>query len=433
VTAGTERKPLTGAFRADGAAPTLGEYRKAGGYEGLRRALKEMKPGEVTKEVLASGLRGRGGAGFPTGKKWSFMPMGEKARHPKYYTCNADEMEPGSFKDRVLMEGNPHLLIEGMAIASYALEASTAVIFLRWAYHAARKRLERAIAEAYDGNFLGENIMGTDFSLRLHVHSSAGRYMCGEEATMMTALEGRRPFPRAKPPHLSVCGLWGKSTVNNNVETICNVPHIVKNGAAWYKGLSRTKEGGTKLYTMAGRVQRPGAWELPMGTTMRELLEEHAGGMREGYRFRAAIPGGASTEFVLKGHLDTKMDFDSMPESGSRLGTGTVVVLDDRTCPIGTTWSLMDFFSRESCGWCTPCREGLPWIARILEAIERGEGEPGDMDILREHCRDLGPGRTFCFLAPGAMEPLRSALRYFEDDFMRHIREKRCTYGRAGL
>jgi NADH-quinone oxidoreductase subunit F len=426
-------KPLTGRFRKDGQALSLEEYMQAGGYRGLQKALSGMSPEAVVKAVTDSGLRGRGGAGFPTGKKWELMPRGEEARRPAYFICNADEMEPGTFKDRVLIEGDPHQLIEGIIIAAYALGAERAYVFLRWEYHEAARRLEKAIKEAYAKNMLGKNIMGSGLDLDLHLHRSAGRYMCGEETTMISALEGKRPFPRFKPPHTQHCGLWGRSSVTNNAETICNVPHVVLNGPEWYRGLSNSEEGGTKLYAVSGRVKRPGVWELPMGTTLRELIEEHAGGMNAGYSFRAAIPGGASTEFVLEEHLDVKMDFESVPSAGSRLGTGSVIVMDDKSCPVGVLFSLMSFYARESCGWCTPCREGLPWISRIVAAIHNGTGEMQDLDTLRAYSRHLWMGRTFCLLAPGAMEPLRSALKYFEDDFKRHIDEKRCPWNERNV
>ncbi|MDA8164358.1 MAG: SLBB domain-containing protein [Desulfobacteraceae bacterium] len=421
-------KPLTGHFRPDGQPVALAAYREAGGYRALAKALGQ-EPQEITKTVIDSHLRGRGGAGFPTGTKWKFMPMGPEARRPKYLTCNADEMEPGTFKDRLLMEGSPHLLLEGMIIAGHALQADHAYIFLRWAYRRAAAILEKAIREAYDSGLLGKNILGSGTSLDLHLHISAGRYMCGEEKTMFTALEGRRPLPRTAPPHVTTSGLWGKPTVNNNVETLCNVPAVVGLGAERYRQLSHTGDGGTKIYGVSGKVNRPGGWELPMGTTMRELLEEHAGGMQKGLACRGAIPGGASTEIVLEKDFDARMDFNELQKVGSRLGTGTMIVIDDRTCPVGLLLNLMLFFARESCGWCTPCREGLPWIARLLQAIEEGRGEPGDLEILEEHVHLLGPGHTFCMLAPGAMEPLGSGLKHFREDFERHIREKKCPWG----
>jgi NADH-quinone oxidoreductase subunit F len=382
----------------------------------------------VTTLVKDSNLKGRGGAGFPTGLKWSFVPMGDDVPHPKYLIANADEMEPGAFKDRLLLEGDPHQLIEGMIVASYAIQADVAFIFLRWAYRVAAERLEHALAEAYANNYLGRNICGSGYSLEMYLHVSAGRYMCGEETALLNALEGKRATPRSKPPFPAVSGLWGKPTIVNNVETFCNVPHIVNHGAEWFKSLSHTAEGGTKIYGVSGKVKHPGAWELPLGTTVRELLEEHAGGVRDGLKFRAAIPGGASTEFLLEEHLDVKMDFESVQKAGSRLGTGTMIVMDDQTCPVGLVHNLERFFAQESCGWCTPCREGLPWTAKILHAIEGGAGQPIDMQRLMLHTKFLGPGHTFCALAPGAMEPLQSALHYFREDFERHIREKRCPW-----
>jgi len=382
----------------------------------------------VTAMMKASNLRGRGGAGFPTGQKWSFVPMGEEAPRPKYLVVNADEMEPATFKDRLLLEGNPHQLLEGIIISAYAVQADIAYIFLRDEYRMAAKLLNAAIAEAYAANYVGRNILGTGYSLELYQHRSAGRYICGEETALLNSLEGRRPLPRAKPPFPPVVGLWGKPTAFNNVETICNIPHIVNNGAAWFRGLSDSEDGGTKIYGVSGRVRKPGLWELPMGTTIREILEDHAGGMYNGFALRALMPGGASTEFLMPVHLDVKMDFDSVKKAGSRLGTGTMVVLDDRTCPVGLVLNLMRFFAQESCGWCTPCREGLPWITRILEAIEHGHGQVEDLQRLKFHTRTITIGHTFCALAPGAMEPLQSALKFFEEDFQRHIREKRCPW-----
>lgn len=421
-------KPLTQNIRSDGEAPSLKEYEHAGGYEAVRRVLRELTPQAVTALVKDSNLKGRGGAGFPTGLKWSFVPMGDDAPHPKYLIANADEMEPGAFKDRLLLEGDPHQLIEGMIVGSYAIQADVAYIFLRWAYRVAAERLERAIAEAYANNYLGRNICGSGYSLEMYLHVSAGRYMCGEETALLNALEGKRATPRSKPPFPAVSGLWGKPTIVNNVETFCNVPHIVNHGAEWFKSLSHTAEGGTKIYGVSGKVKHPGAWELPLGTSVRELLEEHAGGVRDGLKFRGVIPGGASTEFLLEEHLDVKMDFESVQKAGSRLGTGTMIVMDDQTCPVGLVHNLERFFAQESCGWCTPCREGLPWTAKILHAIEEGDGQPIDMQRLMLHTKFLGPGHTFCALAPGAMEPLQSALHYFREDFERHILEKRCPW-----
>src|SRR6185312_893569 len=420
--------PLTRNIRPGHEPPGIAEYRRAGGYEALRKALKEMTPDAVMHEVTESRLRGRGGAGFPTGQKWSFVPRGPDAPKPKYLVVNADEMEPGTFKDRLLLEGDPHQLIEGIILSAFAIEASVAYIFLRAEYTSAAKLLRRAIGEAHAEGCLGTNILGSGFDLELHLHSSAGRYICGEETALLSGLEGRRAIPRAKPPFPQVSGLWGRPTVVNNVETLCNVPHIVSRGADWFRGLSRTEDGGTKIFGVSGRVKRPGAWELPMGTTAREILEEHAGGMRDGFAFRALLPGGASTDFVLDEHLDIPLDFNSLQKVGSRLGTGTLIILDDRTCPVGMLRNLEHFFAQESCGWCTPCRDGLPWTERLLASIEAGQGEERYLEILALHTSFLGPGKTYCALAPGAMEPLQSGLKYFKADFERHIRERRCPW-----
>ena len=421
-------RPLTEHIRRGRPPLDLKGYEQVGGYQSVQKALKQLSPGEVTKTVKDSNLRGRGGAGFPTGGKWGFVPMGDEAPRPKYLVCNADEMEPGTFKDRYLMEGNPHQLIEAMIVASYAIEAEVAYIFLRAEYRRSAELLEKAIREAYAAGYLGKHILGTDHSLALYLHTSAGRYICGEESALMNALEGKRALPRARPPFPPVVGLWGKPTVVNNVETLCNVPHIINRGADSYKGLGRGADSGTKLYGVSGRAKKPGLWELPIGTAMGEILEEYAGGMRDGYKFRGVIPGGASTDFLVEKHLDLPMDFESVQKAGSRLGTGMMIVLDDRTCPVGMVHNLEKFFARESCGWCTPCRDGLPWVAEILLAIEEGRGREEDLDILRSHCKWLGPGMTFCALAPGAVEPLQSALKYFEDDFNQHINAKCCPF-----
>jgi NADH-quinone oxidoreductase subunit F len=313
-----------------------------------------------------------------------------------------------------------------MILSAYAIGAETAFLFLRYEYAHAEKILRQAIGEAREAGYLGANILGSGFSLRLELHVSAGRYMCGEETGLLSALEGKRVNPRSKPPHPTVSGLWGRPTVVQNVETLCNVPHIVNRGAAWFKGLARTGDAGTKLYGASGRVRRPGCWELPMGTSLREVLEEHAGGMQEGLALRGVLPGGASTAFLTPDHLDVPLDFSSLPASGSRLGTGALVVLDDRTCPVGFLLNLERFFARESCGWCTPCREGLPRVAKILDALEKGGGRPGDLGELERHARFMGPGLTFCALAPGAADPLSSGLGYFREDFERHVSERGC-------
>ena len=419
-------RPLTQNIRKDREPPDCPAYERAGGYQALRKALRGMTPDAIIEEVKNSNLKGRGGAGFPTGVKWSLVP--KDSPHPRYLVANADEMEPGTFKDRLLMEGDPHQFLEGMMLAGHATGTDVAYIFLRAEYTLAAQRLARAIAEAYEAGYLGKDILGSGYSLELYLHISAGRYMCGEETGMLNALEGKRANPRSKPPYPPTSGLWGKPTTINNVETLCNVPHIVNQGAECFRKLSRTNDGGTKLYGASGKVKRPGLWELPMGTTAREILEEHAGGMREGVRFRGLLPGGASTEFLTEEHLDVPMDFTEVQKAGSRMGTGTMIILDDGTCPVGMVWNLEHFFAQESCGWCTPCWSGLAWVERILKAMEEGKGQPGDLERLAFQTKFFGPGHTYCALAPGAAEPLQSALKYFREDFERHIREKRCPW-----
>jgi NADH-quinone oxidoreductase subunit F len=420
-------QPLTQHIKKDGTWLSLKEYEAVGGYQALKKALT-LEPKDVTKIVTDSGLKGRGGAGFPTGSKWSTVPMGTDAPATKYFIANADEMEPGSFKDRLLLEGNPHQLIEGILIGAYAIQARFSYIFLRWAYHQAAKAIRQCIHEAYEAGYLGEHIAGSDFRLDLSLHTSVGRYICGEETALLNALEGKRANPRSKPPYPSVNGLFGKPTIVNNAETLCNVPLIIANGADWFMKLSKTGEGGTKLYGASGRVKRPGLWELPLGTSLREILEEHAGGMKDGYQFKGVLPGGGSTDFLTEEHLDVPMDYKSVSAIGSRLGTGTIIVLDDKTCPVGMVRNLEQFFAQESCGWCTPCREGLPWTTKLLDSLEKGTGKMEDLDILTFQTHYMAPGNTFCALAPGAMEPLQSALKLFKTDFDRHIHEHKCPW-----
>ncbi|HLP74809.1 MAG TPA: NADH-quinone oxidoreductase subunit NuoF [Bacteroidales bacterium] len=419
--------PLTGYIKEHNRVPPLlKEYEKAGGYAGVVKALKEMPPADIINLVKSSGLTGRGGAGFLTGLKWSLIPADDPRM--RYLVANADEMEPGTFKDRYLLEGNPHQLIAGMIIASFAIKARKAYIFLRWAYKDAEKIIRKAIAEAYQAGYLGENILGTGYDLDLYIHTSAGRYICGEETALLSSLEGKRGIPRAKPPYPATSGLFGHPTVVNNVETLCWIPHIIEKGADWFLKLSLTKEGGTKLFGVSGRVKKPGLWELPMGTPLKEILNDHAGGMQEGYNLRGIIPGGASTDFLTADHLDVNMDFASVRAAGSRLGTGTMIILDDKTCPVNFIRNMIRFFAAESCGWCTPCREGLPWSEKILGSFENGTALEEDISTLEFHTHFMGPGNTFCAHAPGAMEPLQSGLKYYREDFLRHIKEKRCPW-----
>lgn len=426
-----ETKPLTYRVRQGQSPLNLKEYEALDGYVAVKKAIKEMTPAEVQGVVKDANLRGRGGAGFPAGIKWSLVPMGEDAPKQKYIVCNADEMEPGTFKDRMLMEEIPHQLVEAMIIGGYAIQATRAYIFLRGEYVLAARRLNEAIAEAKAAGYLGNNILDSGWSLDLAVHTGAGRYICGEETALINSLEGRRANPRAKPPFPQIAGLWGKPTVVNNVETLCNLPHIVMRGADWFKGLSQGKspDGGTKIYGASGRVQRPGLWELPIGTTAREILEEHAGGMKPGLNLKAWLPGGASTDFLLPEHLDLAMDFDTIGKAGSRMGTGLLMLVDDKQNMLSVLRNLEEFFARESCGWCTPCRDGLPWTLKVLRALERGEGKPGDLEMLEQMTRFLGPGKTFCAHAPGAMEPLQSALKYFRSDLEKGIAKQAASAG----
>ncbi|MCY4428523.1 MAG: NADH-quinone oxidoreductase subunit NuoF [Halieaceae bacterium] len=427
----TVQLPLTRNIHADRRPTDLQAYEQNGGYQALRKAIPGMPPADCLQTVVDSHLRGRGGAGFPTGMKWSFVPMGENASPGhKYLICNADEMEPGAFKDRLLLECDPHQLVEGMILAAYTLQADIAYIFIRPEYLLATERLNQAIADCHRKGYLGKNILGSDFSLDLYVHVSAGRYICGEETALISALEGKRANPRAKPPFPQVSGLWGRPTIVNNVETLCNIPHIIEHGAQWFIGLGVSEDAGTKLYGVSGRVRNPGCWELPMGTPIREILEHRAGGMEDGYALRGLLPGGGSTDFLVPEHLDLPMDYSAIGKAGSRMGTGTIIILDDRTCPVAFVKNLIDFFAQESCGFCTPCRDGLPWSGQVLEDIENGRGRPEDLETLERQVSFIGAiGNTHCALAPGAMEPLQSALHYFREDFEKHIDDGRCPYG----
>ena len=408
----------------------LKAYEANGGYQGLRKAMAEMSPKDCQDVISASNLRGRGGAGFPTGMKWSFVPAADKSTPGhRYLVCNADEMEPGTFKDRLLMECDPHQLIEGMILAAYTIGADISYIFIRGEYIVAIQRLRDALAECYSAGLLGDNILGSGYSLHMHVHPSAGRYICGEETALINALEGKRANPRAKPPFPQVSGLWGRPTIVNNVETLCNIPHIIDRGADWFKTLGVGEDAGTKLFGVSGKVNNPGCWELPMGTPIREIIEQHAGGMQDGYQLKGFLPGGGSTDFLTEEHLDLAMDYNVIGAAGSRMGTGTMIILDDRTCPVGMVLNLIRFFAHESCGFCTPCRDGLPWSRQVLQDIEEGRGQPEDLETLAYQVRYIGAiGNTHCALAPGAMEPLQSALKYFYDDFKQHISTGRCPY-----
>ena len=423
-------KVLTRNIGVDQKPTDLKAYEANGGYQGLRKVMAGMSPQDCQAVIIDSNLRGRGGAGFPTGMKWSFVPSDDKCTPGhKYLVCNADEMEPGTFKDRLLMECDPHQLIEGMILSAYTIGADISYIFIRGEYLLAIQRLRDALKECYASGLLGDNILGSGYSLNMYLHPSAGRYICGEETALINALEGKRANPRAKPPFPQVSGLWGRPTIVNNVETLCNIPHIIDRGADWFKTLGLGEDAGTKLFGVSGRVKNPGCWELPMGTPIREIIEQHAGGMRDGYQLKGFLPGGGSTDFLTTEHLDLAMDYNVIGAAGSRMGTGTMIILDDRTCPVGMVLNLIRFFAHESCGFCTPCRDGLPWSRQVLQDIEEGRGQPEDLETLSYQIKYIGAiGNTHCALAPGAMEPLQSALKYFYDDFKQHISSGRCPY-----
>jgi NADH-quinone oxidoreductase subunit F len=422
-------KPLTERIELAGGFVDLAAYKAGGGYDAAKQALTEHSPESIREIVTDSNLRGRGGAGFPTGVKWGFVPQTDTDTGHTYLVCNCDEMEPGTFKDRFLIENDPHLLIEGMLIAAYAIQADQSYIFIRGEYHEGFARLDEAIKQARAEGYLGTNIFGSGFSTEFGIHLSGGRYICGEETALLNALEGKRAMPRTKPPFPPASGAWGRPTIVNNVETFCNVPAIIRYGSEWFQDLGIGEDAGTKLYGVSGRVNQPGLWELPIGTTIREIIDVHAGGMRDGYRLRGILPGGASTDFLVEEHLDLPMDYGSIAAAGSRMGTGTMILLDDSVCPIGMSINLQHFFAQESCGFCTPCREGLPWLEALLTDIEEGRGEPGDIEQIEKNAAFIGaPGNTFCLHATGAMEPLISALKYFREDFEQHIQTGQCPY-----
>ena len=403
---------------------TIAAYRDAGGYAPLSRALKELSPADVQDRVIRSGLRGRGGAGFPTGKKWSFIPKG--TGKPVYLCVNADESEPGTFKDRLLIEHDPHLLIEGTALSAYAIGCRTAYIYIRGEFVHGARVLEAALAEAYAAGFLGENIQGSGTSLDIHVHRGAGAYICGEETALIESLEGKRGHPRLKPPFPAVVGLYGCPTVVNNVETLCCVPHIIERGPEWFASLGPPNNGGTKLFSVSGHVARPGVYEVRMGTQLRALIDDECGGIAGGRALKAVIPGGSSVPVLTADDIDVALDFESVAAKGSMLGSGGVIVMDERTCMVKSGAVVARFYAHESCGQCTPCREGTPWMERVLWRIERGEGKAGDLDLLLSMCTNIF-GRCLCPLGDAAAMPIRSYIQRFRGEFDDHIRERRCT------
>jgi NADH-quinone oxidoreductase subunit F len=402
---------------------TLDFYLQHDGYDGLRRALT-LKPQEVIEMVKASGLRGRGGAGFPAGMKWQFVD--QKSPNPKYIACNADESEPGTFKDHLLMERNPHLVIEGCAIGCYAIGAKIAYIYIRGEFLHVQQVLERAIDEAYARGFLGRNVLGTGFDCDIYVHRGAGAYEAGEETALLESLEGKRAQPRNKPPFPALVGLYNCPTAVNNVETLSNVPFILRNGAEWFAGLGPDKNGGPKLYCVSGHVRRPGVYEASMNSTLRELIEDRAGGVGEGRTLKGVIPGGSSVPILLPDQLDTQASFDAIQKAGSMLGSAAIIVFDDTTCMVWLAENLMHFYGHESCGKCTPCREGTDWLHKILRRIESGEGQMRDLDLLASIAANVG-GKTLCAFGDAAVTPVLTTLKHFRHEYESHIKEGRCT------
>jgi NADH-quinone oxidoreductase subunit F len=402
-------------------------FRKGGGYESVAATLGKTPADQVIEVVKASGLRGRGGAGFPTGMKWGFVPKASpKAR---YIVCNADESEPGTFKDRELMEKNPHLLIEGMILAGYAIGSNLGYIYLRGEFEYIQKIMDKAIAEARAAGILGDSVMGSGYRFDVHTHLGAGAYICGEETALLSSLEGYRGQPRLKPPFPAVEGLYACPTVVNNTETLMAVPHIVKNGGAWYRQWGTEKSPGTKVFSVSGPVKRPGNYEVPLGYSMKDLIEKDCGGMREGLKVKAVIPGGSSVPLLPAEDLDTPLDYESMNEKGTFLGSGGVIVIDDQTCIVDALWNVTRFYEHESCGKCTPCREGTYWMAEVFERLENGHGKDNDIELLASVADNI-LGKSFCALGDAAAMPVQGALKHFRAEFEHHVSHKRCLVNR---
>ena len=413
----------------DPRAATLDGYRASDGFRALEKALA-MTPEAIIEEVKLSGLRGRGGAGFPTGMKWSFVP--KQSARPKYVLCNADESEPGTCKDRVILERDPFSIIEGMAIAARAIGAKQGYIFIRGEYRYLIDIMERALAEAYAAGLLGNNILGSDFEFQVAAHTGAGAYECGEESALMESLEGKRGFPRLKPPFPATSGLYGAPTVINNVETLASVPHIILGGGAWFAAFGPPKNGGTRLFCLSGHVNNPGVYELPLGFPLRRMIEEVGGGIPAGRRLKAVVPGGSSTPILnAEEALGVNMDFDSVAKLGSFLGSGGVVMLDDQTCMVQFALRIMRFYRHESCGWCVPCREGTNWLELALRRFHSGGGRTEDIDLIRNVSENI-LGRTFCALGDAAAMPTISILQKFRGEFEDHLRGRACPFA-AGL
>jgi NADH-quinone oxidoreductase subunit F len=407
---------------------TLEGYRQHGGYQTLEKALKEYQPDDILEMVKKSGLRGRGGAGFPTGMKWGFLAKNDQRR---YLCCNADESEPGTFKDRMLMEKNPHQLVEGVIITSYACRIGIAFIYVRGELAFAGRQIERAIEEAYAAGLIGKNILGSGYDLEVILHRGAGAYICGEESALMESLEGRRGYPRLKPPFPAVIGLYGGPTVINNCETLATIPAIVMHGAEWYASFGTEKSKGTRVFCVSGHVKKPGNYELPLGTPLRTLIydEQYGGGMLNGKQLKAIIPGGSSTPMLGADKLDTPLDFEALVAAGSMLGSGGVVVMDEDTCIVGAVLRMTEFYRDESCGKCTPCREGTYWMTEIYERLEHGHGRQSDINLLLDICDNIG-GKSFCPLGDAAITPVASSIKLFREEYEYHVREGRCMVER---
>jgi NADH-quinone oxidoreductase subunit F len=393
-------------------------YRAHGGYEAWRKAITTMRPGEVTDVVKAAGLRGRGGAGFPTGVKWSFIPKDIK---PVYVVVNADESEPGTFKDRELIEENPHQLVEGVALCAYAVGAQTAYIYGRGEFKEPFVGLQRALDEAYAQGLLGQKILGGDVSLDIHTHLGAGAYICGEETALLESLEGKLGQPRNRPPFPAVVGLYGKPTVINNVETLANVPPIVLNGAAWYRQFGTEKSPGTKIFCLSGHVARPGNYELPLGAPLRHLIEECGGGVPGGRAIKAILPAGASANILPGDNLDIPLDYESVQAAGSMLGSASFIVMDETVDMVWAASKMVHFFEHESCGKCTPCREGTYWMEDVYRRLRRKEARSGDLDLLL-NIADQMDGNCFCLLGEFSLSPVRSSIKLFQGEYEKSVK-----------
>lgn len=406
---------------------TLENYVNSGGYEIWKKILKENTPrSEIIEQVKASVLRGRGGAGFPTGIKWSFMRPDSPGQ--KYIVCNSDEGEPGTFKDRDILRYNPHSLVEGMAIAGYTIGATVGYNYIRGEFWEPYERFEDALAEAREIGLIGKNIMGSGVDFELHSHLGAGAYICGEETALLESIEGKKGQPRYKPPFPASYGLYGCPTTINNTETLSSIPEILKNGGEWFLNIGIPNNGGSKIFSISGHVNKPGNYEIPMGTPFSELLQM-AGGVKDGKKLKAVIPGGSSSP-VLPAEIimDVTMDYDSIAKAGSMLGSGAVIVMDESTCVVKVLERLSHFYYEESCGQCTPCREGTGWMARVISRIENGKGKPEDLDLLTDVCKKI-QGKTICALGDAAAMPVAGFLKYYRDEFEYHIEHKRCMVG----